>query len=84
MIDYLSMTCKRASKTCAHGFRNLKEGFEIDTCRSKDEGILTLIYSMLIFSILSWVKSSHGDNVMMEKTIKRAWKAVSFDNSDIC
>ena len=43
-----------------------------------------LIYSKLIYGILSWGKSSHGNKVMMEKTIKRAWKVVSYENLDIC
>ena len=43
-----------------------------------------LIYSKLIHGILSWGKSSNGNKVMMEKTIKSAWKVVSYDNLDIC
>ena len=41
-----------------------------------------LIYSK--YGILSWGKSFHGHKVMMEKTFKRAWKVVSYENLDIC
>ena len=43
-----------------------------------------LIYSKLIYGISSWGKSSIHNKVIMEKTIKRAWKVVSYENRDIC
>ena len=48
------------------------------------EAYYALIYSKLIYGLLFWGKSSHGNKGMMEKTIKRAWKVASYENLDIC
>ena len=44
----------------------------------------SLIYSKLIYVILSWGKSFHGNKVTLERIIKHAWRVIPYINSDMC
>ena len=43
-----------------------------------------MIYSKLVYGILSKSKNSHGNKVTLERIIKRAWRVISYGNLDIC
>ena len=43
-----------------------------------------LIYSKLIYGILSWGKGSDRNKVTLERIIIRAWLVFSYANLDVC
>ena len=53
------------------------------TVEVKLKAYYALIYSKLIYSILSWGKNSNENKDTMEWIIKSAWMAISHENLDI-